>query len=218
MAESYNTIRISGAMPGGEVWSVNPKYQLSGGTGLSEFDALNEWVQAIALLNNGNVAPDTLLGLLSTAASITSIRAEYYETDGKLANVAERVLPSPVVGAGNANKPYQVSMVCSILTGRPGRSFRGRIYWPALNVSMDVNTLRVPAGNLTTYATGFAQLLQQIGDTEPSGAAPRLAVVSQTLGLGTEATSIQVGNVLDIQRRRRDSLTESYESVVLAAP
>lgn len=210
MAVPYNCIRISGTMPGGEVWSINPKFVIVGGTAVDDYQILLGWASSVAGLNTGKVFPTSWLQLLSPACRITGVRAEYYGADSKLSVVAEVILTTPSVGTGTASKPYQTAVVVSLRSGRPGRSYRGRIYLPAMGASMDPSTLRIPASATATYASDAALFLDQVADAAAAGSPVRPAIVSQTLGLNTLVSSVQVGDVLDTQRRRRDALAEAY--------
>lgn len=205
---AHNVVRIAGLMPGGEVWSVNPRYLSPGAGPVLDYDELLEWAEAIGTLTQALVAGAPLRQLLSTAASITSVRVEYITASGLMGQAAEWVPALPVAGGGSPTKPFQSAIVGSLLTGRPGRSFRGRLYWPALNISLNTTTLRIESGVAQGYANALADYLTDIGNAAPNGDPAALVVVSQTRDVATPVTSISVGNVLDVQRRRRDALEE----------
>lgn len=218
MPVAHNVVRILGELPGGEVWSVNPKYG-PGPAGLkTSYEELLAWAEGIVGLNDDLILPASLRSLISSAASISSIRCEYRGSNGDLVQAAEAVPTSPVPGTGSANKPFQTSLVSSLLTGRPGRSYRGRLYWPAMGAIISFNDLRVPDTNLQQYTEAIGLVLEQIAAIgEPENDAT-LSVVSETLSVLTPVTQISCGDVLDVQRRRRDSLIEGRATVSYPIP
>lgn len=212
MPVEHNVIRINGSLPGGEVWSVNPKFHNPAGSQYEGYDVLLAWVETIMELNSALVLPPAARNLLSSAGSLVSIRAEYRDAAGNLAQAAEIVTTSPIPGTGTPSKTFQTSFVSSLLTGRPGRSYRGRLYWPALGANIGTTDLRVPDVQLNTYVAGIKDFLLAIQNSQPAVGASKLSVVSDTLSVATPVTSIQGGDVLDSQRRRRDSLVEGRVS------
>lgn len=208
----YNTIRISGTLPGGEVWSVNPKFAIVGGGAVDDYQILLGWASSVAGLNGGNVLPTNMRAILSTVGAVTSIRAEYYGESGRLDVAAEFVLSSPVAGTGTASKTFSDALCVSLLSGRPGRSYRGRLYFPALAIQLAAGTLRIAPATTQTYATEVATYLDAIADAVGAGATVRPMIVSQTRNVNTQISAVRVGDVLDTQRRRRDALQELYSS------
>ena len=213
---AHNVVRIQGALPSGEVWSVNPKYGPGAGILVTHHEALLEWAQAIATLNSGNVLPEALRALISSSASVTAIRTEHRSASGELVNAADYVLPDPKAGLRTATKPHQVAWVSSLRTGRSGRSYRGRLYWPALAVTLTTADLRVPTATVQALVEDVSNLLTAIEAAVPAGHAVRLGVVSGVKNEVTPVTQISGGDVLDTQRRRRDTLAESYSSAPYA--
>lgn len=212
----HNRLSIQGTLPGGEVWSCNPRYMPGeNGVPINEYAELLDWAQGVAALNGGTVLPLDVLSLFGDAVVITTIRTEYIGTEGQLLQAAEVNLADPIEGVGNATKPFQTSTVTSLLTGRPGRSYRGRLYWPTLAMPVSTTTLRIPSSTRDQFATQMAEFLSDTQQGAFAGAPLRLAVVSQTQNTMTPVTQIQVGDVLDVQRRRRDSLTEQRITVAL---
>lgn len=160
--------------------------------------------------------PDSLRTLLSTSGSMTGWRVEYRAEDETLLNFAEGAYAAPLAGMGAPSKLPQDALVFSLRTATPGAKGRGRMYWPALGAT--VNTaFQLNSPNNTDVVTGARFLLRQVNeaidDYYESIASTRraaLAVRSPTDHVCRDVTSIQVGNVLDTQRRRRDLLLESY--------
>lgn len=210
----HNRVVISGTMPGGEVWSVNPKFAPpNGGEAINSYEELLEWAQGVAALFTGAAVPQAFLEFLSSAVTINTIRTESLTTAGALTQAAEVALATPTVGLQSAAFPHQVAVVTSLLTGRPGRSYRGRLYWPFLGMPISSTTLRIPQVNRDQVLATVGGLLTDMETAGFGTPRVRLAVVSQTTGLATPVTQLQVGDVLDTQRRRRDALDEQRTTV-----
>lgn len=213
MTPPHNVVRINGTSPGGEVWSINPRFVQSGGGSVTAYADLLTWATTVAGLNAGKVWDANMIPLLSAAAAISSIRVEAIGADGKLVQAAEYTLPSASAGTGVPTKPLQVSLVVSLLTGRPGRSFRGRLFLPAWGTPVLDSTMRVSAANRSTLATSMKTFLNAVADSAPSAGSMSLAVVSQTIDTFSFVTQLSIGDVLDTQRRRRDALTEQRTTI-----
>ncbi len=213
---AYNRVRILGGMPGGEVWSINPAF---GGTApalVDNFEDLLTWATSIAALNSNQLFPTVLRQLLSNALTITGVRTEYFNAAGDLTAAAEYLYPSPVTGSTEPTLPYQSAMVVSLLTGRPGRSYRGRLYLPLIATSLVSTTLRIPGSIVTAALADVAGFLQDVQEAIPVGYSANLCVVSQTLDTTTAVSSLRIGNIIDSQNRRRDALVEAYQTLVYA--
>ena len=206
---AHNVVRINGSLPGGEVWSVTPKFNRPSGP-VTEYEDLERWAGVVAGTMEAWESSNIFRQLLSSAGTIDSVRVEARNAANQLTQAAEVQLTPSLAGFGSANKIFQSCVVFTFLTGRPGRSYKGRMYWPALNASLN-STLRLSQANIDSYASNGVQLLEMIGGAGATeGEFPIPVVVSQTTGASTPITSVRVGDILDIQRRRRDSLTENY--------
>lgn len=206
---AHNVVRINGSLPGGEVWSVTPKFNRPSGP-VTEYEDLERWAGVVAGTMETWATSNVFRQLLSTSGYIDSVRVEARNAANQLTQAAEVQLSPSLQGNGVANKIYQSCVVFTFLTGRPGRSYKGRMYWPALAASLSAN-LRLSQSTIDSYATNGVELLEMIGGAGATdGEFPIPVVVSQTTGVATAITAVRVGDILDIQRRRRDSLTENY--------
>jgi len=128
--------------------------------------------------------------------------------------LAEGVRGTIVSGSSGTNHPFQTAMVTSLRTPLAGASGRGRLYWPATGTTLVATNLRASPGDVTsilssvkTYLTAIqASVTSQVPDSI-------LAVWSRTLVTTLGVTRIQVGDILDVQRRRRDSQIENYQEL-----
>lgn len=205
-------IRLSlmGSLPGGEVWSVNPVYAVEPpGLTVTYSDLLT-----IATGAAGVTIPADLLVSLGTTTSFTGVRAEARTSSGTLEAAAEYIKPSPVAGTGTQYHPYQTARVISLRTNTPGARGRGRLYWPATSTSLSSATLRASSPSSSAMATAAASYLTLI-EAQVQTVIPlsTLHVWSRTSGTLDQVQRIMVGDVLDVQRRRRDALAESYATV-----
>jgi hypothetical protein len=211
---SYVRVSITGTLPGGEVWSVNPVFDPTGEIGGVVSQTALE--TAAGLIANRSL-PASLLTSLSSAVSRTGAKVEVRDdaTDN-LIGLAQVQSTTAQVGLTGIKCPPQSAVVLSIRTNTPGGSGRGRLYWPGLGVTLD-NSGRFTTPATATFASDFKAYLIGIRADLASaftGIGFDLAVRSKTTHTTPHATRIQIGNVVDTQRRRRDALPEAYSSVV----
>lgn len=208
---AYNRLVISGTVGNGaDIWSTGINFSaLLGPLVISQAD-LGLWAEQAATELEGTALGTNLSAGLSANGSITEVRTYYYASN---TGPSTFVATSPVtkIGSGTANNPLPTSMVLSLKTPFAGRSFRGRMYWPALSTVVQTGGT-FSTSFMSSIATEAANLLNAM-----SGAAAGTydlvpAIVSKTRDLVTPVTQVSVGNVPDTQRRRRDALVESYAS------
>lgn len=204
-------VSIKGVLPGGEEWSINPVYSIGGdfGTPVSSTQA-----STIAIAIAAVAVPTGLLALMSSSTSVIGCRVEAREFDGTLESQGEASKGVPTNGSSAQANPFQTSAVVSLRTALAGASGRGRLYWPATGAVIDSPTLRPPTATITSALSGAKTYLSGIQaaiDVTLDGVA--LAVWSRKLLDATVVSSIQMGDVLDVQRRRRDQLVETYQSL-----
>ena len=216
-APVHARLRLGGALYGDASWSIginigsgqngDPFANLSGDIN----QALDAWRDNVKGLNGGAILPGVVRGLMSAQANIQYVRCSRVGTDGKETNVSLVELGSAAAGTGSSYQDAQTACVFSLLTGRPGASYRGRVYLPALGATLSLG--RLPESQPAQLATGLAGWLKDVtlatldfggvGSTHP-------VVVSTTRGVLTQITSVRVGNRLDSQRRRAEGQEEVY--------
>lgn len=219
MAYNYVRVSVGGAMYGSDVWTINPIFMADRGL-VPDDPTPTEMTAAIAAINT--ITP--VAGLLSTMMPATTFSTTRLEARGLqtgLRIVSEGARTPTVAGTSSTPHPAQSALVCSLRTNRPGGSGRGRLYWPATGVGLITGTGRVGAASRTAFLTGMRTYLTAVEGALAStlaGEAFSLAVYSPTLGILTPVTSLQAGDVVDTQRRRRDDIPESYDVVPFPAP
>lgn len=201
-------------------WSIGLNFVPGGGpvtsTPAEDLIALTAWRDRVRALNNGQIAPANLLSLLSAAGTITTIRCSTVGADGREIAVAQVDLDTPVTGSGAPVHPSQMCLVLSTLSDRPGGSYRGRVYWPALRPG--VNTAgRLDLTSTAGYAADAASWIAALGNAGDSGQNTLVpSVVSTTKSVSVPITAVRVGDRLDVQRRRADGQQERYSRAVVA--
>lgn len=212
---SYIRVVLRGSLPSGEVWSVSPAFTES--VDSSSWDQARGLAAAVAV---AALPPGTpMRAIASAGAPITEVRVERRTDGGVLLGAAEATYTGAWAGASSPSLPLQSSIVLSLRTNRPGGSGRGRLYWPAMGASLNASTLRVTSATVAALAQAAVVYLANVEATLKNTLHPtpdltflRLCVVSPTRGIKTDVTRIDVGDVLDVQRRRRDKVAEAYST------
>ena len=214
---SYIRVSLRGTLPGGEAWSVNPCFNES--TNIITWNQAEGNAAAIAI--GAIVPPAALRELASTQAPLASIRVERRGDNDALIGAAEAAYTAGWAGTAGATKPYQSSVVLSLRSTTPGASGRGRLYWPALGAAIQTTNLRLftptpanIAAGAVSYLDGIETALKNAFHPSPALIDFHLAVVSRTTGQRHDIARIEVGDILDTQRRRRDKAVETYTSAV----
>lgn len=210
---SYIRVMFRGTLPGGESWSVNPAFNESLNHSTWDQTLGDNAVGVIATIPLGTA----LNSIKGPAAPGQMVRIERRSDSHELIGASEA--PWATTGGQTADKPFQTSVVISLRTAVPSAHTRGRLYFPAISANISATTLRLETPSTQQVADGAVTWLTQIQEDLTEFLTPnpdltfhRLCVVSQTTNLRTDVTRIQVGNVLDVQRRRRDKLVETYAS------
>lgn len=212
---TYFRVSLGGPLgASGEVWSVNPCFNSSIilDVNQSELQAAANAVAAVA-------APTSWKQLITTQAKIATVRVEQRADNHSLEAVAEAAYTGWGTGTFVASMPPQTAVVLSLRSDVPSGRGRGRLYLPAMGGSISASTYRLTSPVLQTLANDSATFLRGIQDAIKSGVNPapavgtiQLCVVSKTAGSRVDINRIQVGDVVDTQRRRRDRLAEAYVS------
>lgn len=210
----YFKLQLNGMIGSFEQFSLNVAYDVEGE--LSEGwvqSTTNDMADAAAAVVPG----PALRSLLRPEDSFVSVRLEgRQDADDALIGVAEATIAGGRPGTGLGDLPPQSAAVISLRTDSPGASGRGRIYWPATGAELE-STLRLPQGTQLGYAVDAAAYFSDIetameaaATSLPPWASLNFAVRSKTTKTTPHVVRVQVGDVVDTQRRRRDAMPESY--------
>lgn len=154
---------------------------------------------------------DVLRALWSASTGMDSIWVYGYPAGGPKSGAMATASITTYTGVGSNQLPNQMALVATTETGRPGRSYRGRMFWPATGVSLQNG--QVLDGTCANLAQATATLLEPVsGDTGGP------VVLSSKLGTTRAISAIRVDSRMDIQRRRAQQESVLYsESVTLTS-
>lgn len=217
---AYWRVIIKGSIGTVENWSTGVAFGIVGLAPDVPDPAAADGVltEVLAATTAANVGV-ALRTLMSTSTNILSVRVELRAEDESILSLAEGLVTLPVSGSAPATKTPQDALVFSLRTATPGAKGRGRMYWPAQAGVLGSNfqlTDPTPADVATGAKTWLQAINSAIDDYYigiSSALRVALSVRSVTDHVCRDVTQIQVGSILDTQRRRRDILPESYSTV-----
>lgn len=169
-------------------------------------------------------APSSTAGAVKTALenNWATIASSYY-SGTKLQKVS--VYEIPITGgpatdqaeetltlAGSSSSvpvPANVAVVATLLTGAPGRSRRGRMYWPGFQSSALDGSGRIEAPFPSNLANFLADTFGEINVVGTR----LVGVYSRTTSSINAVQAVSVGDVWDTMRSRRNAVTEGRVSV-----
>lgn len=196
--------------PAVERWSVGVNFGSSDPTGFNDSAALSALAQEMAdwleVTTNGAAA------FLEMASNVVLDRVSVYGYigSGPAAASGQAALSPARAGTQTLNSPFQVARCVSLLTGFPGGRRRGRFYVPA-NAADVVGAGTAPLP--PNYLAGWAAIFDHAQVAWTGTGEIYLGVFSGVDDVVTPVTQLRAGNVLDTQRRRRDSLPEVYSTL-----
>jgi len=132
---------------------------------------------------------------------------QWIGTDGLVLATLDRTISGVAGTADAANLPTECALVVSLRTANAGRSGRGRMYLPALGTNEVLGDGRCTSGATDDISQASATYLGPL----TIGAETYTAVVaSTTKELLQPILFTRVGDVFDVQRRRRNQIAEVY--------
>lgn len=123
----------------------------------------------------------------------------------------------PTGGEGGTQLPPQNSIAVSWRTHQIGAHGRGRIFLPS-SASGSLSQAKVAAGTQTDIVAAGVTLLEALAFTGTGSLAAhvRPIVTGKPFTRYGTITQVRVGSIMDTQRRRRNRLTEVYESAMVS--
>jgi hypothetical protein len=155
---------------------------------------------------------------MSNHSFLTFLKCNAIGADGRYSDPGGSVVfdyPAPVAGGSLTSDPPVITTAYSWYTDQKrGAGAHGRIF-PPNNTSTNNGSQYITGAEATSYAAAGASLL---GILRNLGGPPNVVdpvVASNVTATNYVIKGVRVGNVKDVQRRRRDNLVEVYTSHIL---
>lgn len=225
-AHKFARVTISGTcLNGAEEWSTG--FQMgSPTTDISD-------VQAPGAENIG-AAWQTFFTLAANAFSSSyktvQVKVAGINTDGKtdVDMIDYYDFPTAISGGGTATVlPPQITLAATLTSDiQRGLASKGRMYLPGINTAVQTTDGHLISSYVATLSNNFKTFLDSVNTA--AGTSGKLILASKGHkipgpipndylgGVSAWVTGCRIGNVYDTQRRRRNGLTEAYETRVLA--
>lgn len=151
---------------------------------------------------------------IAAGSRLLEVKANLVRPDGKYANQSRTERHAPPLadcpsGAALVHVWPQLTLAISLRTANQrGPGSFGRFYPPTTAVAAQGNG-RISSAELTQIADSAQVLINSLNAVKPPWA---VVVASAVDATATRVTKVLVGNVMDTQRRRRESIPETYIS------
>lgn len=209
------TIRliVKGTILNTQDWSCGFAFSRDNALNNMTYEELTAWLEDVK--TDVGTWFTAIASVRSQRVSFTDLRAEYYTGGERAALIAQTAAPSTTAGTTAAVQSARGALVVSLLTNKPGRSYRGRVYVPALGVGLVELTGRVGAASQTTLLNATKTMLNAIAAKQAGGFPVRPIVASKTTASKTTVASLRCDDLLDTQRRRENDFQPSYTTIAL---
>jgi hypothetical protein len=188
-------LRAEGTTPG-ETFTFGLHATGAGGTAA---DALTAWIAALTAMWT-DVTDGIQAQFTADISIVAASAAELDPSSGHQLTRVEDAVTLPGTATGEP-LPHEVAVVVSTRTDLATRRGRGRFYLPPLAVSK-VDGGRVATTSVTNLLNGAVLLINTL---QGGGYAPVIFHPDLTT---TAINKVDVGDVFDVQRRRRNKLIE----------
>jgi len=190
---------FDGITQGGEVFAHS--FWFDAGTAPTQTD-LELFRTAAKLTFDSILGTTAIKALFPTTTSYKNVNAYSYAGGPNVDRVAGKQALATWVGTSSSGLPNQCAMVLSLITGVPGRSFRGRSYLPGPGTGQLSSTGQISASTITALGTawqGWVNGMQAGGGGTPAWTA---IVASATRNAKTPLIDLGFDTRMDVQRRR----------------
>jgi len=197
---------VKGHLEGGEIFNFTMHF--SGVTGQAATGA-TELADAVTLMWSGTNSPAGNITALYPAAIGVDL-AQMDELTSFGTNLAQGRASLSLVGTGTDEPlPPQNAIVVSLRTNEPTRAGRGRFFLPSPVVTtvIDQRLDSAAQGDILNGALAMLNHMKGLGLTP--------VVFHRNNSLVSPIVTIDVGDVFDTQRRRRNKLVETRVSATL---
>lgn len=208
-----------------EIWQVGIRgFQTGGGpVAPTELAAL-----AKSILRGDTGSGGGLEGLwgaggnaIPTDAKLVWCKAANIGADGSYTAEPGIAEMPPVPGLTSAQAPAFCSVVVTWTTGKSfGKALRGRIYLPnyAAGRSFGSSVAAAEVTKVGNFARDLLHAVDHSDDGSHGGVYDFNPYVVSESGVSNPITGIRVGNVYDVQRRRKNAVPEVYTNFELEGP
>ena len=215
-----------GTLPGGEIWSNSLRMggtQTGDNNDMPTHEELEDWCNGAA--KDAVAAFHGDFGAyVHSVCKLTYLKMNVVGMNGRYTdlNTIEHVYAPPVAGGASGNPhPNQVTLCVSLSTDfSRGYAHRGRFYLPMPSIPVDGTTGLISAATAGQVAAATKTFIEALADEPGLDIGPlnmKVLVMSQRgSGVTNVVTGVDVGRVLDTQRRRRTDLPEDYQHVVVS--
>lgn len=203
----HHYLQWGGKLPGDEEWSCG--LRLAPASGITPANDPSTLTAVKNAVQTYHAAAQTYI---SGPAKLSFVKLNLIGADGHyVEETTQEVVVADVAGGGPVTQPHpnQVALAVSLTTGfSRGPAHRGRFYLPLPGFMVESTGL-LDATNATGVRTTTLAFIAALNAVTPNW---DVAVYSRKAGAATHrlVTGVQVGLVLDTQRRRRRSLLENY--------
>jgi hypothetical protein len=192
------------------------------------FDAQEVWATSLTLHPTGADTPlPAIPGAVAAActgwfqradtriqnsASLDTIKLNRIGADGKYVSKTETVeyhFGTPgIAGASTSSIHPQLTAAISLVTAaKRGRAHRGRFYPPLPTLGAYYATGRLIHDQVVAYTASAATFLRELNAATPGW---QVVVASGIDASVRPVIAVEVGDIMDTQRRRRNALPETY--------
>lgn len=153
-----------------------------------------------------------------TTSTVDGLRGYWYSSAGGPAtSVGDYAPAGGSTGTGTTRQPPLASIVMSLQTGRAGRSYRGRMYMPISGCPALASNGEVPTAQVDALATATQNHFNACNAIDWSGSwlkSGTIVVASDTKGVSTPVTSVEIDSIVDTQHRRSNDFSATYRKEV----
>lgn len=214
-----------GGLPGGEIWSNSLRMtgpNLGDGIlGVMTAAQLETWVQG-DLKDKVQAWHTDAQAHVHGGATLAFVKGNYVNMAGHYVDaITHEHVYSPAVGGSSsaAVHPNQVSLAVSLATGlERGYAHRGRFYMPLPAIVIRTDGM-ISQGDADEVAGAAARFLTALNDWAglDRPLSENVAVMSKHgTGATHTVTAVEVGRVMDTQRRRRAEIPENWVTAPVA--
>lgn len=195
----------SGTLGANEIWTTGCRYRASDGS-TPDSEGLDTLVEGIAPVSATQFHDGT--SGIPGGVQLQYLKANWILANGKYRDPVTHLHEfSPKVnGTAGVFTPDFCTTSIQLATGfKRGRAHVGRMYWPNFGLAMDG---MIPP-SVTAVARGQALVWWDILSASVTGFRP--IVASRLDGTVRDVTQWRMGNILDVQRRRKNKEPEVFE-------